>query len=251
MRHSLFTSALGAFSALALVAPSGAHTGPLHAGPEAGPTPVDIHLSGRVEGIDFRLERHETLIIDEDTTIVASGEIVLDGMVIVMPRTAESWTVDAPDLELIAARRIVIRGEIFPGDGADMSATRRKGGEGGDLTIKAPELEVLVPELRSGNGGHGGLGQMGGDAGGLVVSGTITSGLTSDTLYVGGEGGDGGDGTWDFGGDGEGSDGGEGGDVTFECNIVIGPGGVFGGGGGGGAAGGGGGGGGGAAPAFG
>ena len=144
---------------------------------------------------DFVVGEGETLVINEDTRIEATGAIVLRGTVRVeVPADAPQGTW-APQLALKAGERIVITGPLVFGDGRDGVDPGVMGGAGASLFMQAPVIAIGVQEIRMGNGGHGGPDVEGGPGGLLSIGGWVIPFHGDGLVLRGGDGGDAGDGT--------------------------------------------------------
>lgn len=101
-----------------------------------------------------------------DLRIVASGPVVIDGVVRAVSPEAAELGVDAPSIEIVSESSIRVQGSLLGARGGTSTGEDRAGGKGSTLRLTAPVIQLSFEELRGGPGGDArrGHGGTGGDA---------------------------------------------------------------------------------------
>lgn len=156
-------------------------------------------LSGLIECDGLDIPASEVIILTGDLEVRSHGPIIIEGH---LAGLHADGALDGASIILESPRFIRITGTLTPGDGNHASGISERGGNSGDITLRAPFVEVLQPELIGGSAGDGGLAARAGDGGTVAVYGLgalINSERSRQSPapnfhIIGGAGGDGGDG---------------------------------------------------------
>lgn len=131
------------------------------------------------------IRKGERVLAVADLMIVASESVVVDGLLLARPGVSIR----------IVAPKIIVRGAIRAGDGANGSDVFEPGQNGGHIELRAKE--ILLPAgatIKAGNGGKGGFAANGGAGGDIRFPATAeVTGGSGNTLEAG-DGGRGGEG---------------------------------------------------------
>lgn len=119
---------------------------------------VPTFVKGEIRGESFRVVQGERAMALSNVRIVATTEVVIDGLLLAKPGVT---------IEILAPK-VTVRGAIRAGDGADGVDVLEPGGDGGDILLRAAEIVVDAGAfVRAGRGGDGGFGASGGNGGSI------------------------------------------------------------------------------------
>ncbi len=172
-------------------------------------------LSGHVHASSVEIGPEARVLVSSNLTLDSSGPIVVLGHIELADGTHATNRADAPYLTLLSTHSVTIRGTIHAGRGFDEHRVSFRGGAGSTIQIESPLVYVDSPELRGGDGGHGGPAAVGGAGGSVFIHAALF--VTTHPEFVGyaGYGGNGGIGVSTKGLNLRGGNGGNGGSATF------------------------------------
>lgn len=158
-------------------------------------------LSGDIRVTSLHVPIGTTVVVVDDLSLTADQSIVVDGTILVRPRSANDDKPNAPNVRLAASRSITVSGSIIGGHGRTEVTRGHRGGAGSSIVLESPVVWV-DGDIVAGMGGCGGPGSEGGAGGAARVVGKALTHRSRHEIVtysgrlgiVGGAGGRGGNG---------------------------------------------------------
>lgn len=129
-------------------------------------------ISGLVEAKNFVVPYDAVVRVTDDTIIQATGDVEINGVLLVVDRQAGGEELDAPALTIQTPEALIVRGAIIGGRGVPGREgwDGARGGDGSSINLIAGRLHTFGL-VKGGPGAPGGTGGAGGKGGDVVFSG--------------------------------------------------------------------------------